>query len=227
MECEAKPHEALRRSCKRNMYQDGLFITLEGGDGAGKSTLLRRLGERCQQAGRTPFLTREPGGCALAESVREVLLKDRQEGMSARAELLLYLAARAQNVEQNIAPALAAGNVVLCDRFNDSSIAYQGYGRRLPLEEVHRLCSFATNSLEPRLTLYLDLPPSEGLARVRKQRAEEGDRLEKQAIEFHERCREGFLALAQQHPQRIVVLDARRTPEALEEQAWTLLHPLL
>ena len=208
------------------MTNRGLLVTFEGGDGAGKSTLLRALSQRCLESGRHVLMAREPGGTALGDAVRTILLnKQFEEPVDPRAELLLYLASRAQNAREQIAPGLAAGKVVLCDRYNDSSMAYQGYGRGLPLDEVRALCSFAVSGVQPRLTFYLDLPPSVGLQRVRNHATP--DRLEREAMEFHDRCREGFLALAKQEPQRIHVLDATLKPEDLQEMAWSLLQPLL
>jgi dTMP kinase len=200
-------------------HQRGFFLTLEGGDGAGKSTLLAGLAERLRLKGREVLSTREPGGCPLAESVRHTLLAHR-EGLpiQPRAELLLFLAARAQHLVEQVRPALDAGVVVCCDRYNDSSVAYQGYGRGLPIPEVETLCGLATEGLQPDLTFYLDLPPEQGLHRAR--RNGEPDRMEQEALSFHQRVRMGYLDLAQRFPHRIMVLEAAEKPEQILEKAW-------
>ena len=209
----------MRGSSSHRMQPRGFFLTLEGGDGAGKSTLLAGLAERLRRRGREVLSTREPGGCPLAESVRQILL-GHHEGLpiQPQAELLLFLAARAQHLTEQVRPALQAGVAVLCDRYNDSSVAYQGYGRGLPVPEVEQLCYLATGGLEPDLTFYLDLSPEQGLSRAR--RHGEPDRMEKEEIGFHQRVRMGYLDLAQRHPGRIVVLAAIDPPEQIVEKAW-------
>lgn len=162
-------------------------------------------------------LTREPGGTALGEALRGFLL--REPAVSLRAELLLFLAARAQHVEEVIAPALAQGKVVLCDRFLDSTVAYQGYGRKLGAEWVEQLARLAVPLL-PRGTLLLDLDPEQGLRRLRRER----DRLEREEIAFHRAVREGFLARAAREPERIVVLDASQLQEHVEAEAWEVIE---
>lgn len=204
----------------------GFFLTLEGGDGAGKSTLLAGLAERLRERGREVLATREPGGCPLAESVRQLLLT-RHEGLpiQPRAELLLFLAARAQHLAEQVRPALEAGIVVCCDRYNDSSVAYQGYGRGLPVDQVKALCRLATEGLEPGLTFYLDLDPEKGLQRARRNGSP--DRMESEELSFHERVREGYLTLARESPHRIVVLSALESPQQIVEKAWTVLSQRL
>lgn len=204
------------------MEHQGFFCSIEGGDGSGKSTLISSLGARLQEHGKRVLITREPGGCALGESVREVLLNyQHQVPMCGRAELLLFLAARAQHVHERIMPALADGYVILCDRYNDSSIAYQAFGRGVDLEDVESLCHMATCGLVPQLTFYLDLPVELALQRAR--RRDVADRIESEDIAFHRRCRSGFLEIAKKHPDRVIILDGTKLPEQIVEEAWQLL----
>ncbi len=181
----------------------GFFISFEGPEGAGKSTQARRLAAWFEERGQPVVLTREPGGTALGARIRDLLLN---EPMTAEAEYLLYLADRAEHARTVIRPALLAGKVVIADRYQDSSYAYQGFGRGLPLAWMRAAFEGATKNLLPDLTFLLDLPPDEGLARIGGAR----DRLEKEALAFHERVREGFLTLAEAEPERFVVLNARQ-----------------
>ena len=185
----------------------GKFITLEGGEGAGKSTLLRGLGEALTARGREVVLTREPGGTELGRALRRMLLEDDSPGPTAETELLLYLADRAEHVRRLIQPALARGAVVIADRFSDSTIAYQSYGRGLPLDTVKRLDAFARGGVSPDLSFFLDLPPDLGLERAKA--TGPADRLEREALDFHRRVRDGFLTIAAAEPSRVVLLDAR------------------
>jgi dTMP kinase len=187
-----------------------MFVTFEGVDGAGKTTQVALLRAALEREGLQVLVTREPGGDAVAEGVRELILR---ASMTARAELLLFLAARAQNVEQVIRPALAAGRVVLCDRYTDSSLAYQGYARHLGRDAVAQLNAFATQGLVPDLTILLDLPPEIGLVRQQAH-----NRLEAESLEFHRLVREGFLTEAENDPTRFLVLDAGAPIETLHAQ---------
>jgi dTMP kinase len=184
------------------------LITFEGPEGCGKSTQARQLAESLTAAGRSVRLTREPGGTAIAEQIRAVLLDPGNGAMRPRAELLLYLAARAQHTAEVIRPALAAGTLVLCDRYSDSTLAYQGYGHRLPLAAVTALNDFATGGLTPDLTVLIDLPVTIGLARKRGQ---EWNRLESQTLDFHERVRAGYRQLALATPRRYLVVEGERS----------------
>lgn len=207
-----------------------MFVTFEGGEGSGKTSLLRRLAQQLRAQGRDVLETREPGGSPLGEEVRGLLLRRSGEmPIEQRAELLLFLAARAQNVEQLIKPALAAGRIILCDRFNDSSVAYQGVARGLGLEKVQALCDAACNGLEPGLTLYLDVSPELGLQRSQatsKAEAAKGqlDRIEAEALSFHESVRQGFLEQAKRHPERIVTIDASQDQESVFNEAWRIVQ---
>jgi dTMP kinase len=189
-----------------------LFVTFEGPEGCGKTTQARLLAAALEAQGRRVLLTREPGGTPIAEQVRSILLSPANNAMLPVAEALLYLAARAQHTADVIRPALAAGTTVLCDRYTDSTLAYQGYGHGLSLAELERMDDFATGGLRPDLTVYLDVPVVVGLAR--KQGAE-WNRLEGQAIAFHERVRAGYLALIKRAPARYLVLDGQQPRDAL------------
>jgi dTMP kinase len=192
------------------------FITFEGGDGTGKSTQLRVVESRLREMHRPCVLTREPGGTSLGKLLRKVLLDVGDEEIAESSELFLYLADRAQHVKQVIAPALNAGKMVLCDRFSDSTLAYQGYGRGIDLGWLRRLNDAATQGVRPDLSFLLDCPVDVGLARAAQRRAHPNngrrreDRFEREKLEFHERVRQGFLELARAEPERFRVIDASR-----------------
>lgn len=195
-----------------------MFISFEGIEGSGKSTAQRLLAEHLQGLGYDPLLTREPGGCALGRSLRPILLDARTRGLSSRAELYLFLADRAQHVAEVIRPALEAGQTVLCDRYADSTLAYQGYGRGLDPEHLLRINDMATGGLMPDLTLLLDLPVHCGLERAGLRNREEGTvlsegRFDAESLEFHERVRQGYRSLAAEEPERFAIIDAAQPPE--------------
>ncbi|MGY1710111.1 dTMP kinase [Geodermatophilus sp. SYSU D00758] len=191
----------------------GLFVAFEGGEGAGKSTQVRLLVEWLTGQGRPARATREPGGTPAGAAVRAIVLDRAHTGLAPRAEALLYAADRAQHAHAVLRPALAAGEVVVTDRYVDSSLAYQGAGRTIPVEEVRALSAWATGGLVPDLTVLLDLPPEAGLARARGRAV--ADRLESESLAFHRRVRETFRALADAAPGRYLVLDAARPAEEL------------
>ena len=203
----------------------GLLITGEGPEGSGKSTLLAALAERLAALGRTPVLVREPGGTAVGERIRSVLLDTALPEMCPESELLLLEASRAQLVREVIRPALAAGRIVLCDRYADASVAYQAGGRGLSRADVERLNAFAVGDAVPDLTLLLLLPAAEGLRRVAA-RAGGTDRLERERLAFHERVVAAYRELAAREPERIRVLDATRPPADVLEQALAVLRDL-
>jgi dTMP kinase len=205
--------------------RSGFFITLEGGEGSGKSTLAAELARRLQADGRRVVLTEEPGGTPLGQQFWRYLRDPQSPPLTPLAELLWFEAARAQHVETVVRPALAEGAVVICDRYTDSSVAYQGFGRGLGREPVERLNETATGGLKPDRTLLLDLPPEDGLARARL--LEEGDGAGKardaiggEQLAFHQRVREGFLEIARREPGRVIVIDATRPAAMVAEQAW-------
>ncbi len=192
-----------------------MFITFEGSDGSGKSTQIHLLEDYLRKNGQDVQLTREPGGTDIGEGIRQVLLDMEHEKMHARTETLLFNAARAQLIEQEIRPALSGGKVVLCDRFADSTVAYQGYGREQNIEELKRLISFATGGLSPDLTLYLDLPPEEG---IRRKLADYQNRLDVQGLSFYRRVAAGYREMIAQEPQRWVVINAGRSLEEVHQE---------
>lgn len=195
-----------------------MFISLEGIEGSGKSTVLHMLDQHLQAGGYSVCVTREPGGCALGRGLRALLLDARTQGLRNRAELFLFLADRAQHVGEVIRPALEAGQIVLCDRYVDSTIAYQGYGRGMDPDQLVAINTLATGGLMPDLTLLLDLDPATGIGRAGR-RNEEADtvisegRFESESLRFHCRVRQGYLDLAAASPERMVVLDASRPAE--------------
>ena len=207
----------------------GRFITFEGGEGCGKSTQVRRLKEALEAEGHEVLLTREPGGTRLSELIRGLLKDEHEDPPCDRAELLLFLAARAQLVRNVIRPALAAGKWVVSDRFSDSTFAYQGYGRGLPLDVLRLANDFACEGLKPDLTLLLDVDAETSKARMRKREAATqttADRIEQAGDAFHARLRKGFAELAAAEPSRIVTIDASGTPDEVWEKVWKSLTPL-
>lgn len=196
-----------------------LFITLEGPDGSGKSTQAARLSQRLRDAGYDVLHTREPGGTPISQQVRQVLMDLKNEAMSAETEFLLFSAARAQHVHQALRPQLERGGIVVCDRFYDSSFAYQGYGHGLPLDTIRAVTALATGGLRPDLTLLFDISPEAGLRR-RQQGHQEWTRLDAMALAFHTRVRAGFHALAAAEPDRFVTIDADRPADAVAADVW-------
>ena len=208
-----------------------MFLTIEGIEGAGKSTFIGLLEDELVKRGVDFLRTREPGGCALGRQIRPLLL-DASQKVSGRAELFLFLADRAQHVADTIRPALERGQWVICDRYADSTIAYQGYGRGMDPEELQKLNDYATGGLWPDITFLLDLPAEVGLGRALTRNGREGltqseGRFEAEALAFHQRIRDGFLVRAIRWPQRFRVLDAAQTPDAIVAQAMKHLEPYL
>ena len=208
-----------------------MFLTVEGIEGAGKSTFIGLLESELTKNGVDFLHTREPGGCPLGRQIRPLLL-DASQKVSARAELFLFLADRAQHVADTIRPALESGRWVVCDRYADSTIAYQGYGRGMDPEELQKLNDCATDGLWPDITFLLDLPAEVGLGRAldrngRKGLTQSEGRFEAEALAFHQRIREGFLLRAARWPERFRVLDATQAPEAIVAQAMEHLSPCL
>ena len=191
----------------------GLFVVFEGGDGVGKSTQVVELVTRLQNRRIEPVLTRQPGGTPIGAKLRKLLLDPGHPELTARTEALVYAADKAQHVEEVILPALARGDVVVCDRYVDSMIAYQGAGRVLDLTEVEQVARWATGGLRPDLTVLLDIDPAEAVANIRQQ-----DRLEAAGLDFHRRAREHFLRLADEDPERYLVLGARESRESIAEK---------
>ncbi len=203
----------------------GLFVTFEGGEGAGKTTLVKQLTLLLQQRGLPVLSTRAPGGTEVGKLIRELLLHSKNYAITERCELYLFLADRAQHVKEVIRPALEKGMIVLCDRFNDSTIAYQGHARSLTEEKVAAECDFACEGLKPGCTFYLDISPSLGMQRVKKSGVR--DRIEGESMEFHEEIRAAFLRIARREPERVFVLDAALPIQEVQKQAWEKLKLLL
>ncbi|MBI4496153.1 MAG: dTMP kinase [Deltaproteobacteria bacterium] len=198
-----------------------LFITFEGIEGSGKTTQLGHLTSYLADRKRPYLVTREPGGTEIGEQIRQILLSSASAGMEGMAELFLYLAARVQHFRQVIAPALREGKIVLCDRFFDATVAYQGYGRGLSLEWLEDLHRRALEGVKPDLTFLLDLPVEEGLKRAWKRMEEKAgpeDRFEKEPLDFHRRVREGYLALARKEPGRVIRLDGTKSEGVLQRE---------
>ena len=213
------------------MGNKGFFITFEGGEGAGKSTLIDNVSENLQGKGFSVLKTREPGGTVLGEKIRSLLLDLSDSKMSSYAELCLFLASRAQHIKEVILPALNSGKIVLCDRFNDSTLVYQGYARNLGMDAVESFCKFISENLKPDITLYLDIDPSIGLKRVKKEPqrgATKGlDRIESEGISFHQKTREGFHLLVKKEPNRFFIVDAALSKEKVLEESLELIYKKL
>ena len=206
----------------------GLFITFEGGEGCGKSTQIERLGHRLQERGFTVCQTREPGGTPLGEAIRDLLqYNEAGQGILPESELLLFAAARAQICRELILPALERSEIVLCDRFLDSTSVYQGVARAIDPIEVAAINQFACGGLTPNLTLLIDLDPELGLRRAREGRDAPLDRMELEALDFHKAVRRGYLELAAIDEERIRVLDGSQTIQHIEEKIWNAVEPKL
>jgi len=207
----------------------GLFITFEGPEGSGKSSQARALAASLRQRGLPVALTREPGGTPIGDQIREIILAPRNTAMAPRTEVLLLSAARAQHVAERIRPALADRQIVISDRFADSTLAYQGYGLGLDLTALREITAFATGGLTPDLTIYLDCPVDVGLSRKAEaaQRGGEWNRLDRKPIEYHERVRQGYLALASAEPHRWRVIDATGPIDAVQQAVRGAVAPQL
>lgn len=199
----------------------GRFIVFEGGEGAGKTSVMCALEKLLKREHLNVVKTREPGATPLGERIRALLLQSDGAPLCSKSELLLFLAARAQNIEEVIAPALERGEWVICDRFNASTIAYQGYARGLGVDEVDRLCAWTCGSIVPDITVYLDVDPVLGLKRASRTAAK--DRIENEALAFHRKVREGFHAVAKKHSERFIIIDAHQPKKDVIEEAWALI----
>ncbi len=208
------------------MKKKGLFITFEGGDGAGKTTLIDKIYNYLYKTDRDVVKTRAPGGTEIGKEIRNLLLHKHDACLAKRCELLLFLSDRAQHVDELILPALKQGKIVLCDRFNDSTIAYQGGARGFTAGLVGNLCSFACDGLQPDLTLYLDLDPKIGFERNQKAGLAK-DRIESETLKFHQNIRKAFKQIAKKEPKRFIIIDASKTPEEVYTQAKEKIDALL
>ncbi|MDR0271232.1 dTMP kinase [Paenibacillus sp.] len=194
----------------------GIFVTLEGGEGSGKTTVIARLKGYLENHLIPHIITREPGGIEIAEKIREIILNPSHTAMDARTEALLYAASRSQHLAEKVEPALAEGKLVLCDRFVDSSLVYQGYARGIGVDQVWSINQFAIHDRMPQLTFYLDIEPEAGLARIAASKEREVNRLDLEELSFHHKVREGYLKLAERFADRIVIIDASQTIEQVE-----------
>lgn len=196
-----------------------LFITFEGGEGSGKSTALKKINELLIEKGYQTVLTREPGGTPISEEIRNVILDKKNTDMDRITEALLYAASRRQHLVQKVWPAIKEGKIVLCDRYLDSSLAYQGGARGIGIEKVLDINMFATDGTFPDMTLLFDIEPKVGLARIAANAGREVNRLDLEKMSFHEGVRKTFLELAQRYPERYVVIDASKSPEEVVQAA--------
>lgn len=202
----------------------GLFITFEGVEGSGKSTQIDLLVEFLSEKGYEVVSTREPGGTAIGDKIRKIVLNPDFTEMDFKAEALLYAANRAQHVAEVIAPALAQGKIIISDRYTDSSLAYQSFGRGLDQKKVENISEWATGGLEPDLTILLDIPADKGLKRTSRSLA---DRIEQENIDFHDRVSKGFLKLAKKFPKRFKVIDATKDVDQIHQEVVKLVQKLL
>lgn len=201
----------------------GLFITLEGGEGAGKTTIANAVIDKLSTLGIETLYTREPGGIKIAEKIREVILDRDHTEMDCRTEALLYAAARRQHLVEKVKPAMDEGHIVLCDRFVDSSIVYQGYARGIGMDEVREINQFAIEGFMPDLTIFFDIKPEIGLARIAANDSREVNRLDLEGLAFHELVYEGYKKQAKMNPERIVSVDATKSVETLTDEVCALI----
>ena len=199
-----------------------MFITFEGPEGAGKTTILARVATRLKELGEV-LVTREPGGIKIAEKIRAVILDPEHVEMDERTEALLYAAARSQHYFERVAPALQQHKIVLCDRFIDSSLAYQGYARGLGIKDVLKINQFAIGNIMPDITILFDIEPAVGLARIAANDTREINRLDKESLAFHEKVRAGYKEVAKMYPERTIIIDADDKIEVVEEKVWQAL----
>lgn len=204
-----------------------MFITFEGGEGAGKSTAIKRIVEKLTSEGYEIVLTREPGGTPIAEEIRNVILDKKNTAMDPRTEALLYAASRRQHLVEKVIPALKEGKLVLCDRFLDSSLAYQGGARGIGIDTVYNMNLFATEGMLPDLTILFDIKPEEGLARIAANSQREVNRLDVEKLTFHNKVRDSFHELAKKFPERFVIVDASKTPDEVFADAYKAIEDRL
>lgn len=201
---------------------NGRLISFEGSEGSGKSTQIGRLADHLQKLKREVVATREPGGTEIGEQIRNIIVHNSKgDEMCAETELLLFTAARAQLVREVIAPALLRGAIVLSDRFLDSSTVYQGIARNLAPDPVNQINRFAVGNVMPDLTIVIDVPTTVGLARIAQRASDLPDRMERENVEFYEKVRAGYLLLAKQWPERVVVVDGTKSAEVIQKRIWT------
>ncbi|MFJ8520582.1 dTMP kinase [Lysinibacillus xylanilyticus] len=201
-----------------------LFITFEGPEGAGKTTVIQKIAEQLAEENIDVLATREPGGIEIAEKIRSIILNPEHTAMDERTEALLYAGARSQHYFEKVRPALDAGKMVICDRFIDSSLAYQGYARGIGVDEVLSINEFAIGKKLPDMTILFDLAPEVGLARIHAHGDREVNRLDVESLAFHKKVREGYLQLVERYPERIHVVNADQNIERVVEDVWSLIY---
>ncbi len=204
-----------------------MFITFEGGEGAGKSTAIKKVVEKLESEGYQIVLTREPGGTPISEEIRNIILDKKNTEMDERTEALLYAASRRQHIVEKILPSVKEKKIVLCDRFLDSSLAYQGHARGIGIDKVLEMNLFATEGLEPDLTFFFDLDPEKGLERIAANSSREVNRLDVEKLSFHKKVREGFLMLAKRFEQRFVVIDASKDKDSVFQDVYSAIEERL
>ncbi|GGA48729.1 dTMP kinase [Psychrobacillus lasiicapitis] len=209
------------------MQKRGYFITSEGPEGAGKTTVMNLLGDKLKEEGYDVVMTREPGGIMISEKIRNIILDNEHIMMESRTEALLYAAARRQHLVEKVQPAIDAGKIVICDRFIDSSLAYQGFARGIGVQEILAINKFAIGDTMPDKTILFDIEPSVGLARINAHKNREKNRLDVESLMFHEKVREGYLSLADQYPERIEVIDASCSVETVLEEVYKVIKSQL
>src|SRR5690606_12038020 len=209
------------------VIMQGVFITIEGPEGAGKTTIIKMIEKELTETGVDVIITREPGGIHIAEQIRQVILDPSNTSMDARTEALLYAAARRQHLVEKVIPALERGAIVICDRFLDSSLAYQGNARGLGIEEIFAVNQFAIQELMPDKTLYFDIEPEAGLKRIAVNKGREVNRLDLEKLDFHYKVREGYKKLIDQFPERIIEIDASQSIEKVYSQTKEIIAGLL
>lgn len=207
--------------------EKGHFITFEGPDGAGKTTVLQELLPKLQVLGLEVITTREPGGVAIAEDIRKIILDPANTAMDHKTELLLFIAARRQHLVEKVLPPLQEGKMVIIDRFIDSSVAYQGHGRGLDIADIDWLNHYATDGVKPDLTLYFDIDAEEGLARIACNAERDVDRLDMEKADMHRRVRQGYLAILEKEPERFVKIDASQPLEAVVQDVLGIIQERL
>nr|WP_321316082.1 dTMP kinase [uncultured Ligilactobacillus sp.] len=208
---------------------DGKFITFEGLDGSGKTTVINNVIEYLKKKNKFDnfVITREPGGNRISEAIREIILNQEFTEMDKRTEALLYAAARRQHLIETVFPALESGKYVMSDRYVDSSLVYQGAGREIGMDKIAEINQFATNGLEPDLTIYFDIEPQIGLERIQKNRQNEVNRLDQEKLDFYKRVHQGYLKLAKENPQRIKTIDATQSIDKVTEDVLNVLLPFI
>jgi dTMP kinase len=207
--------------------EKGIFITIEGPEGAGKTTIIEMLLEKLESEGYPIIKTREPGGIEIAEQIRSVILDKQNTSMDGRTEALLYAAARRQHLVEKVLPAIEQGFIVLCDRFIDSSLAYQGFARGIGMDDVYSINEFATENRMPDATLYFDIDPEIGIKRINEHKGREVNRLDLENLEFHRKVREGYHILTKRYSNRIIEIDASQPLQKVFEEAVSSVRDLI